>query len=104
LASQLMHSVLKRKLDKHRYRTYNVITMKTNLIAIGNSKGIRLPKVLLEESGIVNEVEVKVVKGGLRIIPLKKAESSGRETAVLSEDALARDWDKPEEDEAWVNL
>jgi antitoxin MazE len=78
--------------------------MKTNLVAIGNSKGIRLPKVLLEESGIVNEVEVRVVKDGLRITPIKKAKSSGREAAMLSENALAKDWNRPEEDEAWANL
>jgi antitoxin MazE len=78
--------------------------MKTNLIAIGNSKGIRLPKVLLEESGIVNEVEVRVVKGGLRITPIKNAESNSRETAILSEKVLAKDWNRPEEDEAWANL
>ena len=26
------------------------------------------------------------------------------ETALLSEQALARDWDRPEEDEAWSHL
>ena len=26
------------------------------------------------------------------------------ETALLSEEALAEDWDRPEEDEAWSNL
>lgn len=77
--------------------------MKTNLIAIGNSKGIRLPKVLLEESGIVNEVEVKVVSDGLRITPIK-AKGSGREAAMLSEKTLAKDWNRPEEDKAWESL
>lgn len=78
--------------------------MKTNLVAIGNSKGIRLPKVLLEESGITNEVDIKVVKGGLRITPIKKVVISGRETAVLSEKVLAKDWSRAEEDEAWASL
>ena len=27
-----------------------------------------------------------------------------RETALLSEQALARDWERPEEDEAWSHL
>jgi antitoxin component of MazEF toxin-antitoxin module len=83
---------------------YNVITMKTSIVAIGNSKGIRLPKVLLEESGIVKEVEIKVVKGGLRITPIKPPKSTTSEPAVLSEKALAKDWDRPEEDRAWANL
>lgn len=30
--------------------------------------------------------------------------ASGQETALLSEAALAKDWDRPEEDEAWEHL
>lgn len=82
---------------------YNVITMKTTLIAIGNSKGIRLPKILLEESGIVKDVEIRVVSGSLRITPIKKNDN-GREMALLSEKALAKDWNRPEEDKAWASL
>ncbi len=78
--------------------------MKTTLVAIGNSKGIRIPKVLLEESGIVKFVEVKVVNGGLRITPIKDAGGNGRETALLSEKVLTKDWDRPEEDDAWATL
>lgn len=33
-----------------------------------------------------------------------KAERSGRELAILSESALAKDWLSPEEDEAWSDL
>jgi antitoxin MazE len=78
--------------------------MKTTIVAIGNSKGIRLPKVLLEESGIIKEVEIKVIKGGLRITPIKPPKATTSETATLSEKALAKDWDTPEEDKAWANL
>ena len=76
--------------------------MKTALIAIGNSKGIRLPKVLLEESGIVNRVEIKVLDNGLLVVPIEDIDVS--ETARLSESALSKDWSKPEEDAAWANL
>jgi antitoxin component of MazEF toxin-antitoxin module len=78
--------------------------MKASIISIGNSKGIRIPKVLLEESGINNEVEIKASKGILRITPIKSVPKKANETALLSETALRRDWDKPEEDKAWANL
>ena len=32
--------------------------MKTKLIQIGNSKGIRIPKPLIEQSGITDEIEL----------------------------------------------
>jgi antitoxin MazE len=86
-------------------RIYNVITVKASLVPIGNSKGIRIPKVLLEESGIEKDVEIKASKGMLRIIPIKSsARKRANETVLLSESVLRRDWDRPEEDEAWANL
>lgn len=86
-------------------RTYNVITVKTSLVPIGNSKGIRIPKVLLEESGIDKDVEIRASKGMLKIIPIKPPTTKrANETMVLSEKVLRRDWDRPEEDKAWANL
>jgi antitoxin MazE len=35
--------------------------MKTNIIRIGNSQGIRIPKVLLEQSHLEKEVELEVL-------------------------------------------
>jgi len=34
--------------------------MKTNIIRIGNSQGIRIPKILLEQSHLGTEVELEV--------------------------------------------
>ena len=82
---------------------YNVITMRTTIIAIGNSKGVRIPKVLLKESGIDKDVEIKATKSGIKITPLK-AVNNKTETALLSEATLRKDWDRPEEDKAWSNL
>ena len=48
---------------------YNVITMKAKIIDIGNSKGIRLPKSLLEQLGFESEVQLEVTKEGLIIKP-----------------------------------
>ncbi|MBK6750975.1 MAG: AbrB/MazE/SpoVT family DNA-binding domain-containing protein [Pyrinomonadaceae bacterium] len=41
--------------------------MKSQIIQIGNSQGIRLPKVLLEESRITGEVEVELHPDGILI-------------------------------------
>lgn len=46
--------------------------MKTKIITIGNSQGIRLPKPLLKESGIRGEVEVTVEDSSLVIRPVRK--------------------------------
>ena len=32
--------------------------MKTRIVAIGNSKGIRIPKLLLEQTGLSGDVEI----------------------------------------------
>ena len=41
--------------------------MKTNIVTIGNSKGIRIPKPLLEQSGIADEVEMEAEDGQIVI-------------------------------------
>lgn len=41
--------------------------MKSQIIQIGNSQGIRLPKVLLEDSGIIGEVELELHADGILI-------------------------------------
>lgn len=41
--------------------------MRTNLIRIGNSQGIRIPKVLLEQSRLGTEVELEVDEGKIVI-------------------------------------
>ncbi len=37
--------------------------MKTRIVRIGNSRGVRLPKVLLEEAQLVDEVELQAEPG-----------------------------------------
>lgn len=76
--------------------------MITTIISIGNSKGIRIPKLLLDESGLENEVELEVKKGEIRIIPAKKNKLN--DTLLLSENSLETDWNRPEEDDAWKSL
>ena len=75
----------------------------TTIIDIGNSRGIRIPKPVLAESGLGEQVELQVKKGEIRIVPAPiKNESTA--TTLLSEKVLATDWNRPEEDEAWASL
>lgn len=78
--------------------------MITTFVAIGNSRGVRIPKPLLSESGLGNEIEVLVKKGEIRIVaaPLKGKPEAG--TVLLSEKTLGTDWNRPEEDTAWASL
>jgi antitoxin MazE len=41
--------------------------MKSRLIRIGNSRGVRLPKPLIEEAGLQEEVDVQVREGAIVI-------------------------------------
>ena len=77
--------------------------MITTIIAIGNSRGIRIPKPILRESGLEETVELRVRKGEIRITPAL-TKTVPTESATLSEKILARDWSRPEEDKAWSSL
>jgi antitoxin MazE len=46
--------------------------MKTRIIKIGNSQGIRIPKVLLEQSGLGEEVELEVHAAQIVIRPVDR--------------------------------
>ena len=77
--------------------------MITTIIEIGNSRGIRIPKPILNESGLKDQVELQVKKGEIRIIPVP-LKSAPETSMLLSEKVLATDWDRPEEDVAWASL
>lgn len=80
--------------------------MKTKLIKIGNSQGIRIPKVLIEESGLSGEVEIRVRKKSLIIEPVEHPregwDEAFREMArrgddkMLDADVLDSDFDSDE--------
>jgi len=50
--------------------------MKAQIIQIGNSQGIRIPKMMLEESGISGEVELEVQPEGILIRNISKPRST----------------------------
>lgn len=58
-------------IDKFRICNYIVI-MKAQIIQIGNSQGIRIPKMMLEETGFSGEVDLQITDEGILIRNIKK--------------------------------
>jgi len=46
--------------------------MKAQIVSIGNSQGIRIPKTLLEQSNLSGEVELELCDSGIVIKKMKK--------------------------------
>lgn len=51
---------------------WRFLPMKTNIVKIGNSQGIRIPKVLLEQSRLGTEVELEVRDDAIILRPVSK--------------------------------
>ena len=66
--------------------------MKARLIRIGNSKGIRIPRAVLEECGLRDPVDLEVRRGALIVRPGAKPragwEDAFRRMAREGDDAL----------------
>ena len=59
---------------------YNVITggkMLVSIIRIGNSKGIRFPKVILDRLGIKDKVDMEVTDKGILLTPVAEIPRQG---------------------------
>jgi antitoxin MazE len=54
--------------------------MKTRIISVGNSQGIRIPKPLLEETGLIDEVDIRA-EGSALIIRAAKQPREGWDSA-----------------------
>lgn len=80
-----------------------------SLIKIGNSKGVRIPKAIIEQAGLENkDLTFKVVDEGLLIQPVKKPRQGWKELfdrASKETDQVDREWlDAPlisDEDWEW---
>jgi antitoxin MazE len=81
--------------------------MKTRIVRIGNSRGVRIPKPLLEQVGLHGEVELCAENGSLVIRPARKPragwDNAFRAMARRGDDALLDDvppslssWDEVE--------
>ena len=53
--------------------------MKTKIIRIGNSRGVRIPKPLLEEAGLEDVVTLRVVDGAIVIAAEKESRAGWEE-------------------------
>lgn len=117
-ALSLTNLILKRiRIDASLSRDYNVITfrfgthpdmgaaIRTRIVKIGNSQGIRIPKLLLEQSGVHAEVEIEVQGDHLIIRPAPRSRegwddafadmATQRDDALLDEVSVT-DWDQTE--------
>ena len=55
--------------------------MRARIVRIGNSQGIRLPKLLLEQAGLADEVELTAAAGQIVIAAPRVARSGWAEAA-----------------------
>jgi antitoxin component of MazEF toxin-antitoxin module len=78
--------------------------MNSHIINIGNSKGVRIPKPLLEESGLGSKVEITAKRGEIKITAVIEPDQSQNTGSILSEKSLAKEWLNTDEDKAWENL
>ena len=60
--------------------------MKTNIVTIGNSQGVRIPKILLEQSKLNGEVELEVRGESIVILPSKKPRENWDEAFKQAKD------------------
>jgi antitoxin MazE len=98
-------------------RLQNMLSNKTKIVRIGNSQGVRIPRTLLEQAGLVGgeqggalgrEVELEVGEEGILIRPVRHIRAGWdekfKEMAERGDDALLDDlpeastWDERE----WV--
>lgn len=60
--------------------------MRSKLVRIGNSRGVRLPKPLIDQAGLADEVELRVREGVIIISPADGPRDGWAEAAKLLRD------------------
>ncbi len=58
--------------------------MRTRIVSIGNSKGVRIPKPLIAEAGLGEEVEIRARKGLIVISSVSRPRRGWAEAARLA--------------------
>jgi antitoxin MazE len=71
--------------------------MEARLVKIGNSKGIRLPKAMLQQTGMTEWIEIEAKGGNIILKPIKQPRSGWEESFAQGGDKLNA------EDRAWLN-
>lgn len=70
--------------------------MKANLVRIGNSKGIRLPKSVIEQSQLTDELELEVRIGVVVLRAIRAVRKNWAEDAANCREASSKqshEWD-----------
>jgi antitoxin MazE len=81
--------------------------MRARVIKIGNSQGLRIPKAILEQTGIMDDVEIEVEKNRIIIRPVKNARAGwdkafktmgekGDDNPLSDETDISNSWDEEE--------
>ncbi|MBW2368935.1 MAG: AbrB/MazE/SpoVT family DNA-binding domain-containing protein [Deltaproteobacteria bacterium] len=81
--------------------------MRARIVKIGNSQGIRIPKPLLDQSGITENVELEVEKHKITIRPVlsvrsgwtnafKSMAQNGDDVLDEGSDVITHSWDENE--------
>ncbi|MBA7539890.1 hypothetical protein ES705_32175 [subsurface metagenome] len=81
--------------------------MRARIVKIGNSQGIRIPKPLLEQTGIMDDVELDVDKNQIIIRPVsnpragwddafKAMADRGDDTIIDEAENISHSWDDDE--------
>ena len=84
------------------------MTVRARIVSIGNSQGVRIPKLLLEQTGIKGEVELEVRQDKIIIHALKPVRkewdqafqdmAAHEDDILLDDDTIKTTWDEEE----WV--
>ncbi len=81
--------------------------MRARVVKIGNSQGIRIPKPLLEQTGIMEDVELEVEKNQIIIRPVsnhregwdnafKVMAEKGDDRLIYGDENISHSWDAEE--------
>jgi antitoxin MazE len=80
--------------------------MKVKLISIGNSRGIRIPRSIIEECGFGDRIEMRLGQGEVVLAPVRTLRegwnaafermAAAGDDAPLVTERLDQDWDREE--------
>ena len=79
--------------------------MHASLVRIGNSRGVRLPKNIIEEAGLGEELDLEVRDGAVILRNAETIRSGWAEAAIACHDAgddALEDWDPTADDGDWT--
>ena len=81
--------------------------MRARVIKIGNSQGLRIPKPILEQTGVMDNVEIEVEKNQIIIRPVKNVRDGwddafkimgekGDDEPIIDDENISQSWDEEE--------